>query len=207
MIPRLKEKYKNEIIKNLMSKLNYKNTYAVPKIEKVVINMGLGADASDQKKIKSSIQDISVITGQHPIITKFKKSISNFKSRKGASAGLKVTLRNNRMYEFIDRMINIALPRIKDFKGLKESSCDKFGNFSFGIKEHIIFPEINFDKVDSIKGLDVTIVTTSKSKEDTILLLKEFNFPIIKTLEKKIKKVKEVKKVEKVEKTEKGKNG
>jgi large subunit ribosomal protein L5 len=198
MIPRLKEKYKSEIIKNLMSKLNYKNIYAVPKIEKVVINMGLGADASDQKKIKSSIQDISAITGQHPIVTKFKKSISNFKSRKGASAGLKVTLRNNRMYEFIDRMVNIALPRIKDFKGLKENSCDKFGNFSFGIKEHIIFPEINFDKVDSIKGLDVTIVTTSKSKEDTILLLKEFNFPIIKNLEKKAKQL---------EKTEKGKNG
>jgi large subunit ribosomal protein L5 len=198
MIPRLKEKYKNEIIKNLMSKLNYKNTYAVPKIEKVVINIGLGADASDQKKIKSSIQDISAITGQHPIVTKFKKSISNFKSRKGASAGLKVTLRNNRMYEFIDRMVNIALPRIKDFKGLKESSCDKFGNFSFGIKEHIIFPEINFDKVESIKGLDVTIVTTSKSKEDTILLLKEFNFPIITNLEKKVKKA---------EKVEEGKNG
>ena len=198
MIPRLKEKYKNEIIKNLMSKLNYKNTYAVPKIEKVVVNMGLGADASDQKKIKSSIQDISAITGQHPIVTKFKKSISNFKSRKGASAGLKVTLRSNRMYEFIDRMVNIALPRIKDFRGLKESSCDKFGNFSFGIKEHIIFPEINFDKVDSIKGLDVTIVTTSKSKEDTILLLKEFNFPIIKNFEKKVKKVETV---------EKGKNG
>ena len=204
MIPRLKEKYKNEIIKNLMSKLNYKNIYAVPKIEKVVINMGLGADASDQKKIKSSIQDISAITGQHPIVTKFKKSISNFKSRKDASAGLKVTLRNNRMYEFIDRMVNIALPRIKDFKGLKESSCDKFGNFSFGIKEHIIFPEINFDKVDSIKGLDVTIVTTSKSKEDTILLLKEFNFPIIKNL---VKKVKKLEKAEKVEKIEKGKNG
>ena len=198
MIPRLKEKYKNKIIKNLMSKLNYKNTHAVPKIEKVVINMGLGADASDQKKIKSSMQDISAITGQYPIVTKFKKSISNFKSRKGASAGLKVTLRNNRMYEFIDRMVNIALPRIKDFKGLKDSSCDKFGNFSFGIKEHIIFPEINFDKVDSIKGLDVTIVTTSKSKEDTILLLKEFNFPIIKNLEKKAKQL---------EKTEKGKNG
>ena len=198
MTPRLKEKYKNEIIKNLMSKLNYKNTHAVPKIEKVVINMGLGADALDKKKIKSSIQDISAITGQHPIVTKFKKSISNFKSRKGASAGLKVTLRNNRMYEFIDRMVNIALPRVKDFKGLKESSCDKFGNFSFGIKEHIIFPEINFDKVDSIKGLDVTIVTTSKSKEDTILLLKEFNFPIIKNLEKKAKQL---------EKTEKGKNG
>jgi len=198
MIPRLKEKYKNEIIKNLMSKLNYKNAYGVPKIEKVVINMGLGVDGSDQKKIKSSIQDISAITGQHPIVTRFKKSISNFKSRKGASAGLKVTLRNNRMYEFIDRMVNIALPRIKDFKGLKESSCDKFGNFSFGIKEHIIFPEINFDKVDSIKGFDVTIVTTSKSKEDTIVLLKEFNFPILKNFEGKAKKIK---------KLEKGKNG
>ena len=207
MTPRLKEKYKNEIIKNLMLKLNYKNVYAAPKIEKVVINMGLGADASDQKKIKSSIQDISAITGQYPIVTKFKKSISNFKSRKGASAGLKVTLRNNRMYEFIDRMVNIALPRIKDFKGLKESNCDKFGNFSFGIKEHIIFPEINFDKVDSIKGLDVTIVTTSKSKEGTILLLKEFNFPIITNLEQKPKKIEKVEKVEKVEKTEKGKNG
>ena len=201
MIPRLREKYRNEIAKNLMTKLSLKNLHAVPKIEKVVINMGLGADASDQKKIKSSIQDISAITGQHPIVTRFKKSISNFKSRKGASAGLKVTLRNNRMYEFIDRMVNIALPRIKDFKGLKESSCDKFGNFSFGIKEHIIFPEINFDKVDSIKGLDVTIVTTSQSKEDTILLLQEFNFPIIKNLEKKVKKAKQL------EKAEKGKNG
>ena len=177
MIPRLKEKYKNEIIKNLMSKLNYKNTHAVPKIEKVVINMGLGADASDQKKIKSSIQDISAITGQHPIVTKFKKSISNFKSRKGASAGLKVTLRNNRMYEFIDRMVNIALPRIKDFRGLKESSCDKFGNFSFGIKEHIIFPEVNFDKVEKIRGLDITIVIKSIKKNDSFELLKKLNFP------------------------------
>ena len=185
MIPRLKEKYKNEIIKNLMSKLNYKNIYAVPKIEKVVINMGLGADASDQKKIKSSIQDISAITGQHPIVTKFKKSISNFKSRKGASAGLKVTLRNNRMYEFIDRMVNIALPRIKDFKGLKESSCDKFGNFSFGIKEHIIFPEINFDKVDRIRGMDITIVTNGKDKAVTLALLESMNFPFTKNKNEK----------------------
>ena len=184
MIPRLKEKYKNEIIKNLMSKLNYKNTYAVPKIEKVVINMGLGADASDQKKIKSSIQDISAITGQHPIVTKFKKSISNFKSRKGASAGLKVTLRNNRMYEFIDRMVNIALPRIKDFKGLKESSCDKFGNFSFGIKEHIIFPEINFDKVDRIRGMDITLCTSGVDKKISLALLKAMNFPFNKTVNK-----------------------
>ena len=196
MIPRLREKYKNEIIKSLMSKLNLKNTNAVPKIEKIVLNMGLGEDALDKKKLDTCIKDMSAITGQHPLVTRFKKSISNFKSRKGANAGLKVTLRNDRMYEFIDRMVNIALPRVKDFRGLKDNSCDRFGNFSFGIKEHIIFPEINFDKVDRIRGLDVTIVTTSQSKEETISLLKEFNFPIVKSVEKKKKKIKKLPKKE-----------
>ena len=203
MIPRLREKYKNEIIKSLMSKLNLKNTNAVPKIEKIVLNMGLGEDALDKKKLDTCIKDMSAITGQHPLVTRFKKSISNFKSRKGANAGLKVTLRNDRMYEFIDRMVNIALPRVKDFRGLKDNSCDRFGNFSFGIKEHIIFPEINFDKVDRIRGLDVTIVTTSQSKEETISLLKEFNFPIVKSVEKKKKKIKKLpKKEEKKEEKE-----
>ena len=192
MIPRLRDKYKNEISKNLMTKLSLKNLHAVPKIEKIVVNMGLGADALDKKKLEICVKDMASITGQHPVITKFKKSISNFKSRKGANAGLKVTLRNDRMYEFLDRLVNIALPRVKDFKGLKDNSCDKFGNFSFGIKEHIIFPEINFDKVERIRGLDVTIVTTSGSKNDTISLLKEFNFPIIKSLEKKKKKIKKI---------------
>ena len=192
MIPRLRDKYKNEISKNLMTKLSLKNLHAVPKIEKIVVNMGLGADALDKKKLEICVKDIASITGQHPVITKFKKSISNFKSRKGANAGLKVTLRNDRMYEFLDRLVNIALPRVKDFKGLKDNSCDKFGNFSFGIKEHIIFPEINFDKVERIRGLDVTIVTTSGSKNDTISLLKEFNFPIIKSIEKKKKKIKKI---------------
>ena len=190
MIPRLRDKYKNEISKNLMTKLSLKNLHAVPKIEKIVVNMGLGADALDKKKLEICVKDMASITGQHPVITKFKKSISNFKSRKGANAGLKVTLRNDRMYEFLDRIVNIALPRVKDFKGLKDNSCDKFGNFSFGIKEHIIFPEINFDKVERIRGLDVTIVTTSGSKNDTISLLKEFNFPIIKSIEKKKRKLK-----------------
>ena len=190
MIPRLREKYKNEIIKSLMSKLNLKNTNAVPKIEKIVLNMGLGEDALDKKKLDTCIKDMSAITGQHPLVTRFKKSISNFKSRKGANAGLKVTLRNDRMYEFIDRMVNIALPRVKDFRGLKDNSCDRFGNFSFGIKEHIIFPEINFDKVDTIRGLDITIVTTSQSQENTITLLKEFDFPIYKSSDKKKKKIK-----------------
>ena len=205
MIPRLKERYKKEIVKNLMSKSSYKNINAVPKIEKIVINMGLGQDAGDKKKVETCVKDISAITGQRPLITKFKKSISNFKSRKGANAGVKVTLRNDRMYEFLDRLVNIALPRVKDFRGLKDSACDKFGNFSFGIKEHIIFPEINFDKVDAIKGMDVTIVTTSHSKENTISLLKEFNFPIIKDTEKRKKKIKKIIKTDKKEETtEKG---
>ena len=208
MTPRLKEKYKKEIIKNLMSKLNYKNIHGVPRIEKIVINMGLGQDGSDKKKVETCVKDISAISGQLPVITRFKKSISNFKSRKGANAGLKVTLRNDRMYEFLDRLVNIALPRIKDFRGVKDSGCDKFGNFTLGIKEHIIFPEINFDKVDAIRGMDITIVTTSESKEDTISLLKEFNFPIIKDSEKRKKKIKKIIKTEKKEeKTEKGNNG
>ena len=206
MTPRLKERYKKEIVQNLMSKLNYKNINAVPKIKKIVINMGLGQDGSDKKKIEVCIKDMSAITGQHPVITRFKKSISNFKSRKGANAGLKVTLRNDRMYEFLDRLVNIALPRVKDFRGLKDSACDKFGNFTFGIKEHIIFPEINFDKVDRIRGLDVTIVTTSQSKEETVSLLKEFNFPIIKSTEKKKKKIKKMPKKEE-KKGEEEKNG
>ena len=192
MKPRLREKYNNEIIKNLMTKLSLKNLHSVPKITKIVINMGLGADALDKKIIETCIKDISSISGQYPLVTKFKKSISNFKSRKGSNAGLKVTLRNDRMYEFVDRLVNIALPRIKDFKGLKDSSCDKFGNFSFGIKEHIIFPEINFDKVDRIRGLDITIVTSGQSKNDTVTILKEFNFPIFKTTEKKKKKIKTI---------------
>jgi Ribosomal protein L5 len=134
MIPRLREKYKTEIVKSLMNKLSLTNSLSVPKIEKVVINMGLGIDALDKKILETCVKDISAIAGQHPVITKFKKSISNFKTRKGGNAGLKVTLRNDRMYEFIDRLVNIALPRIKDFRGLKDTNCDKFGNFSFGIK-------------------------------------------------------------------------
>ncbi len=178
MIPRLKTAYEKEIISKLLSKLSLKNKHEVPKIEKIILNMGLGEDATDGKKLKSCIEDISLITGQRPITTKFKKSISNFKTRKGSNAGVKVTLRSNKMYEFIDRLVNIALPRIKDFRGLSSRGIDKSNNFSFGIKEHIIFPEVNFDKVDKIRGLDITIVTTSNSKNGTLELLKEFNFPI-----------------------------
>jgi large subunit ribosomal protein L5 len=178
MTPRLKITYDKEIISKLMTKLSLKNKHEVPKIIKIVLNMGLGEDASDGKKLKSCVDDMGLISGQKPVITKFKQSISNFKTRKGSKAGVKVTLRSNKMYEFIDRLVNIALPRIKDFRGLASKGIDSSYNYSFGIKEHIIFPEVNFDKVDKIRGLDVTIVTTSKSKEGTVELLKEFNFPL-----------------------------
>ena len=165
MIPRLKDQYDKIIVGNLQKKLSVKNKLMVPKFIKIVLNMGLGADASDKKKLQNCIEDMSLISGQKPIITKFKKSISNFKTRKGAAAGVKVTLRSNKMYEFIDRLVNIALPRIKDFKGLSLNGFDKSFNYSLGIKEHIIFQEINFDKVDRIRGLDIIIVTNATNKE------------------------------------------
>ena len=175
---RLKTTYDKELITKLMSKLSLKNKHEVPKIKKVILNMGLGEDASDGKKLKASADDLALIAGQKPVITKFKKSISNFKTRKGSNAGVKVTLRSSKMYEFLDRLVNIALPRIKDFRGLSAKGIDNSYNYSFGIKEHIVFPEVNFDKVDKIRGLDVTLVTSSKSKKATIELLKEFNFPL-----------------------------
>ena len=187
MIPRLKEQYENKIIEDLKNKFSMKNKFAVPKITKVVLNMGLGPDANDKKIVQNCVEDISLISGQKPIVTKFKKSISNFKTRKGTTAGVKVTLRSKRMYEFIDRLVNIALPRIKDFQGLNINGFDNFGNFSFGLKEHIIFPEINFDKVDRIRGMDIVIVTTGTDKKITLALLEALNFPFNKKLEKKVK--------------------
>ena len=175
---RLKITYDKEIVSKLMSKLSLKNKHDVPKIEKIILNMGLGEDASDGKKLKACVEDMALIAGQKPIVTKFKKSISNFKTRKGSNAGVKVTLRSHKMYEFIDRLVNIALPRIKDFRGLSLKGIDSSYNYSFGIKEHIVFPEVNFDKVDKIRGLDITVVTSSKSIEGTLEMLKEFNFPL-----------------------------
>ena len=169
MIPRLKELFVKEIQPNLKQQFGYKNLYMVPEIKKVVLNMGLGIDGNDAKIIKSCEEDLAKITGQKPLKTKFKKSIS----------GIKVTLRRNKMYEFIDRLVNIALPRIKDFRGLQSNAFDKFGNFTFGIKEHIIFPEVNFDKVEKIRGLDITVVIKSKKKADSLELLKKLNFPFI----------------------------
>ena len=178
MIPRLKTIYEKDIVNKLMTKLEVRNRHEVPRIEKIILNMGLGEDASDSKKMKACVDDLALISGQKPVITKFKKSISNFKTRKGANAGVKVTLRSAKMYEFIDRLVNIALPRIKDFRGLSSKGIDTSNNYSFGIKEHIVFPEVNFDKVDKIRGLDITIVTNSKNKKGTTELLKEFNFPL-----------------------------
>ena len=178
MTPRLKELFVKKIQPNLKEKLGYRNLFMVPQIQKVVLNMGLGVDGNDTKIIKSCEEDLARITGQKPVITKFKKSISNFKTRKNTNAGLKVTLRRNKMYEFIDRLVNIALPRIRDFRGLSPNGFDQFGNYTFGIKEHIVFPEVNFDRVEKIRGLDISIVIKSLKKEDSFELLKQLNFPL-----------------------------
>ena len=177
MVPRLKDLFVKEIKPSIKQKYNLKNPYMVPEMKKIVINMGLGLDGNDSKILKTCLEDLSKIAGQKPVITKFKKSIANFKTRKNTNSGIKVTLRKNRMYEFVDRLVNVALPRVKDFRGLSRNGFDRQGNFTFGVKEHIIFPEVNFDKVDKIRGLDITIVIKSKHKDHSINLLKNFNFP------------------------------
>ena len=180
MTPRLKELFFKEIQPALKNQFGLKNIYMTPKIEKIVLNMGLGLDGNDAKILKSSEEDMAKITGQKPVITKFKKSVANFKTRKGTNAGLKVTLRKNKMYEFLDRLVNIALPRIKDFRGLSANGFDKFGNYTFGVKEHIIFPEVSFNRADKVRGLDIVIVIASQSKDHSFALLEKMNFPFIK---------------------------
>ena len=180
MTPRLKELYYKEIQPALKEKFGFKNIYISPKIEKVILNMGLGLDGNDSKILNACEQDLGKIAGQKPVITKFKKSVANFKTRKGTTAGLKVTLRKNKMYEFIDRLVNIALPRIKDFRGLSANGFDKSGNYTFGIKEHIVFPEVSFDRADKVRGLDIVIVISSKSRDHSYALLEKLNFPFIK---------------------------
>lgn len=177
---RLYEEYIKKIKPNLMKELGLKNIFSVPELKKIVINIGLGIDASDKKKLKATIEELKKISGQMPIITKTKKAIANFKTKKDMPIGCKVTLRRKRMYEFIDRLINIALPRAKDFSGLSEKNFDGLGNYTFGIKEHIIFPEIDYDKIDKVKGMDITIVTSTKKNNEAKSLLKAFNFPLNK---------------------------
>ena len=174
---RLLEQYNNQIKKDLMLKLELKNIFEVPKIEKITLNMGVGDGKEDSKLIDKAQEDLSLISGQKAVKTKSKKAISGFKIRAGMPLGAKVTLRNKIMYEFLDRLINIAIPRIRDFRGLNIKSFDGNGNFSMGIKEHVIFPEINFDKVEKIRGMDIVICTSAKNNNEAIELLKSFNMP------------------------------
>ena len=174
---RLLEEYKNQIQQELMSKLGLKNIFEVPKITKIILNIGVGEGKDDSKLIDKALDDLTLISGQKAIKTISKKAISGFKIRAGMPLGVKVTLRNKIMYEFLDRLVNIAIPRIRDFRGLNMKSFDGNGNFSMGIKEHVIFPEINFDKVDKIRGMDITICTSAKNNNQAIELLKSFNMP------------------------------
>ena len=174
---RLAEKYQSEIRVKLKEKFSLKNIFQVPKLDKIVVNMGVGEAVSDSKIINKAIEDLSLITGQKPVVTKAKKSIAGFKLRKGLNIGCKVTLRKKRMFEFLDRLIFIALPRVRDFKGLSKKSFDGNGNYSIGIKEQIIFPEIDYDKVDKIRGMDITITTTTTNQDHAYELLKSFNLP------------------------------
>jgi len=174
---RLWEEYNNQIKKDLQNKLGLSNMFEVPKLNKIILNMGVGAGKEDSKLIDKALEDLTLISGQKAVKTLSKKAISGFKIREGMPLGAKVTLRNKIMYEFLDRLINIAIPRIRDFRGLNIKSFDGKGNFSMGIKEHVIFPEINFDKVDKIIGMDITICTSAKNNEEAIELLKSFNMP------------------------------
>ncbi|WP_422448628.1 50S ribosomal protein L5 [Thermoanaerobacterium sp. DL9XJH110] len=174
---RLKDKYLQEVIPALKQKFNYKNIMEVPKLEKVVINMGLSDARENPKAIESASRDISTITGQKPIITKAKKSIAAFKLRKGMPIGAKVTLRGEKMYDFLDKLFNVALPRVRDFKGVSPDSFDGRGNYTLGVREQLIFPEIEYDKIDRIRGMDITIVTTAKTDEEARELLKNLGMP------------------------------
>lgn len=177
MALRFKELYFNEVVKTLQQEFSYKNKNQMPKIEKIIINMGVGEAVADSKVINHAVNDLTLISGQKPIITIAKKSIATFKLREGMKVGCKVTLRKDRMYDFLERLVIVALPRIKEFRGFSSKSFDGRGNFTFGIKEQIIFPEINYDKIDVIRGLDITIVTSAKTDKESKFLLSSFNLP------------------------------
>ena len=177
--PRLKRKYREEIRAKLQEQFNYSNPMKVPKLDKVVINMGVGEAVADSKKIKSALAELERIAGQKPVATKARKSIAGFKLREGMLIGAKVTLRRDRMYEFLDRLTTIALPRVKDFRGLNGKSFDGRGNYAMGLKEHLVFPEINYDQIEQIWGMDIIVCTTAKSDQEAKALLKEFQFPFV----------------------------
>lgn len=175
--PRLKARYREEIRKRLMEKFSYSNEMEIPRLEKVVINFGVGEAAQDSKKIQTALADLQAISGQKPVATKAKNSIAGFKLREEQLIGAKVTLRKDRMFEFLDRLITIALPRVRDFRGLNGKSFDGRGNYAMGLKEHIVFPEIDYDKVEKIRGMDIVVCTTAKTDEEAKALLAEFEFP------------------------------
>lgn len=176
-VPRLRTHYDEVVRAQLIEKFNYQNPMMIPKLDKIVLNMGVGEAVADSKKVKAAAADLEAIAGQKVVITKAKKSIAGFKVREEMPLGVKVTLRKTQMYEFVDRLVNIALPRVRDFRGLNAKSFDGRGNFAMGIKEHIVFPEINYDQVDQIWGLDVIVCTTATTNEEALALLKGFNFP------------------------------
>lgn len=180
MTARLKETYDNNVFNALMEKFSYKNAMEVPKLEKVTINMGLGEAKDNAKVMEGAVEELALITGQRPVVTKAKKSIANFKVRQGMPVGAKVTLRGENMYTFVDKFINIALPRVRDFKGVSKNSFDGRGNYSLGIKEQLIFPEINYDKVDMIKGMNIVFTTTAKTDEEAAVLLELLGMPFEK---------------------------
>mgnify|MGYP001816443287 CR=1 FL=1 len=175
---RLQEFYKDTVVKQLQEQFNYKSAMEVPRITKITLNMGVGEALADKKVMEHALSDMTKISGQKPIVTKARKSIAGFKVREGWPIGCKVTLRRERMYEFLDRLISIAIPRVRDFRGLNAKSFDGRGNYSMGVKEQIIFPEIDYDKIDALRGLDITITTTAKNDEEGRALLAAFNFPI-----------------------------
>jgi large subunit ribosomal protein L5 len=179
MPARLQEHYTKTVRDALVKEFNYKNAFEVPKIDKVVINMGVGEAVNDRKAVDGAVADLTAITGQKPVVTKSRVSIATFKLREGMSIGAKVTLRRDRMYEFIDRLVNIALPRVRDFRGLNGKSFDGRGNFAMGLKEQIVFPEIEYDKVDMVRGMDIIICTTAKSDAEAKALLRAFDFPFV----------------------------
>ncbi len=176
-IPRLKAQYNDSIREKMNEQFKYSNAMMMPRLDKVVINMGVGDAVNDRKAVEAAFNDLTLIAGQKPVVTKAKKSIAGFKLREGMAIGTKVTLRKDRMFEFIDRLITIALPRVRDFRGLNGKSFDGRGNYALGLKEHIVFPEIDYDKVDTIRGMDIVVCTTAKNDEEAKALLKEFNFP------------------------------
>lgn len=180
MTSRLKEKYNNEVVPALVEKFNYNNVMEVPKLEKIIINMGIGEAKDNPKTLEAAVEEMTIISGQKPVITKAKKSVANFKVREGMSVGCKVTLRGKRMNEFFDKLVNIALPRVRDFRGISATSFDGRGNYALGIKEQLIFPEIDYDKIDKIKGMDIVIVTSANSDEEAREFLTLMGMPFKK---------------------------